>query len=76
MHGEWPKSRSSNGCETARVERIGLPTLDRRLGMVRDLLIAAIIVVIAVALGVAVHPLLLLLLILAAFWLFGRRSTW
>jgi hypothetical protein len=44
--------------------------------MIRDLLIALIIVVIAVVLGVAVHPLLLLLLVLAAIWLFGRRTAW
>lgn len=44
--------------------------------MVRDLLIAVVIVVIAVVLGIAVHPLLLLLLVLAAIWLFGRHRTW
>jgi hypothetical protein len=44
--------------------------------VVRDLLIAVVIVVIAIVLGIAVHPLLLLLLILAAIWLFGRRSAW
>jgi hypothetical protein len=32
--------------------------------------------IIAVVLGIAVHPLLLLALILAAIWLFGRRSAW
>jgi hypothetical protein len=44
--------------------------------MIRDLLIAVIIVVIAVVLGIAVHPLLLLLLVLAAIWLFSRRTAW
>ena len=44
--------------------------------MIRDLLVAAIIVVIAVVLGIAVHPLLLLVLILAAIWLFARHRAW
>lgn len=44
--------------------------------MIRDLLIVALIVVIAVVLGIAVHPVLLLLLILAALWLFGRHRSW
>ena len=44
--------------------------------MIRDVLIAALIVVIAIVLGVAVHPLLLLLLIVAAIWLFGRHRAW
>ena len=44
--------------------------------MIRDLLIAALIVVIAIVLGIAVHPLLLLLLIVAASWLFGRHRAW
>jgi Flp pilus assembly protein TadB len=44
--------------------------------MIRDLLVAALIVVIAVVLGIAVHPLLLFLLVLAAIWLFTRRTAW
>ena len=44
--------------------------------VVRDILIAALIVVIAVVLGIAVHPLILLLLVLAAIWLFGRHRAW
>lgn len=44
--------------------------------LIRDLLIALVIVVIAVLLGVAVHPLLLLLLVFAAIWLFGRHRAW
>jgi hypothetical protein len=44
--------------------------------MIRDLLVAALIVVIAVVLGIAVHPLLLLLLVFAAIWLFTRRTAW
>jgi hypothetical protein len=44
--------------------------------MIRDLLLAALIVVIAIVLGIAVHPLLLLLLVFAAIWLFTRRTAW
>lgn len=44
--------------------------------MIRDLILAALIVVIAVVLGIAVHPLLLFLLVLAAIWLFTRRTAW
>jgi hypothetical protein len=44
--------------------------------MIRDLMIALVIVVLAVVLGVAVHPLLLLLLVFAAIWLFSRRTAW
>jgi hypothetical protein len=44
--------------------------------MIRDLLLAALIVIIAVVLGIAVHPLLLFLLVLAALWLFTRRTAW
>ena len=44
--------------------------------MIRGLLIAALVVIIAVVLGIAVHPLLLLLLIFAAIWLFGRHRAW
>jgi hypothetical protein len=43
--------------------------------MLLDLLIALAIVVIAVALGLTVHPLFWLIVILAAFWMFGRRGT-
>jgi hypothetical protein len=51
------------------LNRIGGP-------MIRDLLLAALIVIIAVVLGIAVHPLLLFLLVLAALWLFTRRTAW
>jgi hypothetical protein len=44
--------------------------------MVMDLLIAAVITVIAVALGVAVHPLLFLIIVFAVLWLLSRRSAW
>ena len=43
--------------------------------MLLDVLIALIIVVVAVALGLTVHPLFWLIVILAAFWMFGRRGT-
>jgi hypothetical protein len=41
-----------------------------------DILIAVLIVVIAAALGLTVHPLLWLVLIIAAIWLFSRRASW
>ena len=41
--------------------------------MIADLLIAAVIVVIGVVLGIVVHPLLWLILIAAALWIFGRH---
>lgn len=44
--------------------------------MIRDLLLAALITVIAVVLGIAVHPLLFLLLVFALLWLFTRRTAW
>jgi hypothetical protein len=44
--------------------------------MVTDLLIAVVITVVAVALGVTVHPLLFLIIVFAVLWLFMRRSAW
>lgn len=44
--------------------------------MVMDLLIAAVITVVAVALGVTVHPLLFLIIVFAVLWLVMRRSAW
>lgn len=44
--------------------------------MVSDLLIAAVITVVAVALGVAVHPLLFLIIVFALLWLVMRRGAW
>ena len=44
--------------------------------MIGDLLIAAIIVVIAAVLGIIVHPLLWFILIVAVLWLFARRGSW
>ncbi|MCW2496862.1 hypothetical protein [Jatrophihabitans sp.] len=44
--------------------------------MLMDLLIALVIVVIAGALGLIVHPLLWLIVIFAVLWLFSRRGSW
>jgi len=44
--------------------------------MLTDILIAAVIVIIAAALGLTVHPLLWFLVILAVIWLFTRRGSW
>jgi hypothetical protein len=41
-----------------------------------DILIALVIVVVAAALGIIVHPLLWLVLIVAVLWLLGRRGSW
>jgi hypothetical protein len=46
------------------------------LVMLMDILIAVVIVVIAAALGLIVHPLLWLVVILAVIWLFSRRGSW
>lgn len=44
--------------------------------MLMDILIALIIVVVAAALGLIVHPILWLILIVAVLWLFTRRGSW
>jgi len=44
--------------------------------MLMDILIALVIVVIAAALGLIVHPVLWLILIVAVIWLFTRRGSW
>lgn len=44
--------------------------------MLMDILIAVVIVVVAAALGIIVHPLLWLILIVAVLWLFTRRGRW
>jgi hypothetical protein len=41
-----------------------------------DILIALVIVVVAAALGLTVHPVLWFIVILALIWLFARRSSW
>lgn len=43
--------------------------------MLTDVLIALIIVIIAVVLGLTVHPLFWFVVILAAIWLFSRRGS-
>lgn len=45
-------------------------------GMIADILIAIVIVLVAAALGIVVHPLLWLIIIVAALWLVGRRGRW
>ncbi|MBV8985665.1 MAG: hypothetical protein JO248_14615 [Acidimicrobiia bacterium] len=44
--------------------------------MVRDVIIAIVITLIAVALGLTVHPVLLFLIVLAIVWLLARRRAW
>ena len=44
--------------------------------MLMDVLIALVLVVIAAALGLTVHPLLWFIVILAVLWLFTRRNSW
>lgn len=43
--------------------------------MLMDIVIAAVIVAIAVILGIIVHPLLWFILIVAALWLLGRHRA-
>jgi len=44
--------------------------------MVRDVVLAVVITIIAVALGLTVHPVLFFLIILAIVWLLARRRAW
>ena len=44
--------------------------------MLADILIALVIVAIAAALGIIVHPLLWFIIIVAVIWLFARRGSW
>ena len=44
--------------------------------MIGDILIAILIVAVAAALGLIVHPLLWFVVILAVLWLFTRRGSW
>jgi len=41
-----------------------------------DILVAVIIVAIAAALGLIVHPILWFIVVLAVLWLFTRRGSW
>ena len=43
--------------------------------MLMDILIAIVIVVIAAILGIVVHPVLWVIVIAAALWLFGRHRS-
>ena len=43
--------------------------------MLMDIVIAAVIVIIAGVLGLTVHPLLWFLVIVAVLWLFARRGA-
>jgi hypothetical protein len=43
--------------------------------MLTDILIAAVIVIIAAVLGLTVHPFLWFLVIVAVLWLFVRRGS-
>jgi hypothetical protein len=43
--------------------------------MLIDIVVAIVIVAIAAALGLTVHPVLWLLVIVAALWMFGRRRS-
>jgi hypothetical protein len=44
--------------------------------MLMDIVVALVIVVIAAALGLIVHPFLWFIVILAVIWLFARRGSW
>ncbi|MDT4894340.1 MAG: hypothetical protein QOE97_3375 [Pseudonocardiales bacterium] len=44
--------------------------------MIGDILIALLIVVVAAALGLIVHPVLWFVVILAVLWIFARRGSW
>jgi hypothetical protein len=41
-----------------------------------DIIVAIVIVIIAATLGIAVHPVLWIIVIAAALWLFARRGRW
>jgi hypothetical protein len=43
--------------------------------MLMDILIALAITVVAIVLGITVHPLLFFILVLAVVWLFARHGT-
>lgn len=43
--------------------------------MIIDILVALVIVAIAAVLGIVVHPILWVIVIAAALWLFGRRRS-
>lgn len=43
--------------------------------MLGDILIALLITIVAIVLGIVVHPFLFFLVVLAVVWLFARHST-
>lgn len=43
--------------------------------MLFDILVAVIIVIVAAVLGIVVHPVLWVIVIAAALWLFGRHGA-
>ncbi len=47
----------------------------RRLKVIADILVALLITIVAIVLGITVHPLLFFLLVLAVVWLFARHGT-
>lgn len=53
-----------------------VPRTPERVTVLMDILIAIVIVAIAAALGLTVHPLLWLIIIVALIWLFTRRASW
>jgi hypothetical protein len=61
---------------TSHDDRLGMRAIGHDRSMLMDILIALVIVVIAAALGLTVHPLLWFIVILALIWLFARRGSW
>jgi hypothetical protein len=44
--------------------------------MLLDIIVAIVIVIIAATLGIVVHPVLWIIVIAAALWIFARRGRW
>lgn len=44
--------------------------------MITDVLIALLITIVAIVLGIAVHPVLFFVIVLAIVYLFARRRRW
>jgi hypothetical protein len=45
------------------------------MDMLLDIVVALVIVAVAAVLGLVVHPLLWLIVLVAVFWIFGRRRA-
>jgi hypothetical protein len=58
-----------------RGSRLGNSRSGQYRDMLIDIVIAIVIVVIAAALGLVVHPLLWFIAVLAIIWLFARRGS-